>query len=307
MRRLKKILKWMGLVVLFLFAGITTTVSMRQHLKYEAPYPDIHASTDTVVIARGKHLVFGAAHCINCHSVPNADSLINLGQPVPLTGGVLFDLPLGKIYSKNITPDSSTGIGRFTDGEIARALRYGVHPDGTAVYDFMPFHNMSDEDLGAIISYLRAQPGVHHEVPKNILNAAGKAVQAFMVKPVGPGEPVPKTVTADTTGDYGRYLALSVAECNGCHTQRNLAGAYTGAPFGGGSEVDGFITPNLTPDSSGRIFNWNKEKFISRFRSGKLIPGSPMPWYSFGRMTDEELTAIYHYLKTLKPVKTVVK
>ena len=71
------------------------------------------------------------------------DSLLKLGQDVPLTGGFVFDLPVGKIYSKNITPDKETGIGDYTDAEIARALRYGVHADGTVVYDFMPFHNMS--------------------------------------------------------------------------------------------------------------------------------------------------------------------
>jgi mono/diheme cytochrome c family protein len=221
-----------------------------------------------------------------------------------LSGGVAFELPVGKIYSKNITPDKETGIGRYSDGEIARALRYGVHPNGTAVFDFMPFHNTSDEDLTAIISYLRAQKPVKNKVPDHELNALGKTVNAFMVKPVGPtGEP-PKTVIPDTTATYGKYLALSVAECSGCHTKRNLAGEFIGEPFAGGNEIDGFITPNLTPDSSGKIFNWSKELFIERFRMGKLIPKSPMPWNSFKRMTDDELTAIYHYLKTLKPVNT---
>jgi mono/diheme cytochrome c family protein len=307
MRKFKKILKWTALVLLVLAAGITLTVTARQNLKYDAPYPAIKASTDSAVIARGKHLIFSSAHCINCHSRNNPDSLINLGRDVPLTGGVLFDLPVGKIYSKNITPDLETGIGRFSDAEIARALRYGVHPDGTVVYDFMPFHNTSDEDLTAIISYLRSQKPVRNEIPKNELNALGKIVKAFLVKPVGPNGQIPEKVPRDTTAVYGKYLALSVAECNGCHTKRNLAGAYTGEPFGGGNKIEGFITPNLTPDSSGRIFSWTKQNFIDRFRMGKLYSKSPMPWNSFKRMTDEELTAIYNYLKTLKPVKTESK
>jgi mono/diheme cytochrome c family protein len=307
MRKFKKILKWTALVLLVLAAGITLTVTARQNLKYDAPYPAIKASTDSAVIARGKHLIFSSAHCINCHSRNNPDSLINLGRDVPLTGGVLFDLPVGKIYSKNITPDLETGIGRFSDAEIARALRYGVHPDGTVVYDFMPFHNTSDEDLTAIISYLRSQKPVRNEIPKNELNALGKIVKAFLVQPVGPNGQIPEKVPRDTTAVYGKYLALSVAECNGCHTKRNLAGAYTGEPFGGGNKIEGFITPNLTPDSSGRIFSWTKQNFIDRFRMGKLYSKSPMPWNSFKRMTDEELTAIYNYLKTLKPVKTESK
>jgi hypothetical protein len=69
-------------------------------------------------------------------------------------------------------------------------------------------------------------------------------------------------------------------------------------------EIEGHITPNLTPDPSGRIFDWSQEYFISRFRQGKLIPTSPMPWNSFKRMSDDELKAIYKYLKSLDPVKT---
>ena len=304
MKKLKKTIKWTGIIVLALIGGLAITVMARQNVKYEAPYPDIIASTDSAVIARGKHLVYSSAHCIDCHNKQNSDSLINLGQEVPLSGGVAFELPVGKIYTKNITPDKETGIGRYSDGEIARALRYGVHPNGTAVFDFMPFHNTSDEDLTAIISYLRAQKPVKNRVPDHELNAIGKAVNAFMIKPVGPTGEVPKVVTPDTTAVYGKYLALSVAECSGCHTKRNLAGEFTGASFAGGNEIDGFITPNLTPDSSGKIFNWSKELFIERFRMGKLIPKSPMPWNSFKRMTDDELTAIYHFLRTLKPVNT---
>ena len=132
----------------------------------------------------------------------------------------------------------------------------------------------------------------------------GKIVKAFMVKPAEPDGEVRKSVARDTTAAYGKYLALSVAECSGCHTKRNLAGAYTGEPFGGGNNIEGFVTPNLTPDSTGRIFNWSKQNFIGRFRMGKLHPQSPMPWNSFKRMTDEELTAVYNYLQTLKPVRT---
>lgn len=307
MKRLKKILKWTGIVLALLIVALSVTTAARQHLKYDAPYPDIKASTDTAVINRGRHLVYSSAHCINCHHQGNADSLIALGQEPALSGGVVFDLPVGKIYSKNITPDSVTGIGKFTDGEIARALRYGVHPDGTAVFDFMPFHNTSDEDLTAIISYLRSQKPVTNPVPDHKPNLLGYLVKAFMVKPVGPSGDVPKAVTPDTTATYGKYLAVNVAECNGCHTKRDISGAFIGEPFAGGNDIDGFITPNLTPDSSGRIFKWTRQNFIERFRMGKLYPKSPMPWNSFKRMTDDELTAIYHYLHTVRPVKTVDK
>ena len=304
MRRFKKILKWTGFILLFLILGITLTVIGRQNIKYDRPYPTITASTDTAIILRGKHLVFGAAHCADCHSKANADSLLKLGQDVPLTGGMVFDLPVGKLYSKNITPDKETGIGKYTDAEIARALRYGVHPDGTVVFDFMPFHNTTDEDMTAIISFLRAQKPIQNKVPDHSLNVLGKAVKAFMVKPVGPDGEVAKQMTRDSSAAYGKYLANNVANCNGCHTVRDLSGTFTGEPFAGGNEIEGFITPNITPDSSSRIFGWSQKNFIDRFRIGKVIPKSPMPWQSFGRMTDEELKAIYSYLKTVKPVKT---
>lgn len=305
MRRFKKILKWTGLILLFLILGVTITVFSRQNIKYDRPYPAITASSDSAVILRGKHLVFGAAHCADCHSKTKVDSLLKLGQDVPLTGGVLFDLPVGKIYSKNITPDDETGIGKLTDAEIARALRYGVHADGTVVFDFMPFHNMTDEDMVAVISYLRAQKPVTNKVPDHELNFIGKAVKAFMVKPVGPHGDVKKSMTPAVTAEYGEYLANNVANCGGCHTQRTLSGEFTGEPYAGGNDIEGFITPNITPDSSSRIFGWSEKNFVDRFRMGRLVAGSPMPWESFGRMTDDELKAVYAYLKTVKPVKVV--
>ncbi|HEU4609047.1 MAG TPA: cytochrome c, partial [Chitinophagaceae bacterium] len=170
---IKKIAKWTGIVLAILVGGIAITTILRQHLTYDAPYPEITASTDSGVISRGRHLVYGPGHCVDCHSVANADSILKTGHDVPLIGGFKFDLPVGVIYSKNITPDPETGIGKFSDREIARALRYGVHPNGEPVYDFMPFHNTSDEDLQAIISFLRSQPAVKNSIPDNDLNILG--------------------------------------------------------------------------------------------------------------------------------------
>ena len=306
MRRFKKIIKWTSIILLVIIVGLATTIMLRQHIKYDRPYPSITASTDSTVILRGKHLVFGAAHCADCHSKSNNDSLLSLGMDVPLSGGFVFDLPIGKIYSRNITPDRETGIGKYTDGEIARALRYGVYPDGTVVFDFMPFHNMSDEDMTAVISYLRVQKPVRHEVPENDLNLLGNAVKAFLVKPVGPDGEVPQRVISDSSAAYGKYLANNVANCGGCHTERDISGAFTGEPFAGGGEIEGYFPPNLTTDSTARIFNWSQQNFLDRFRMGKLISKSPMPWPSFKRMNDTELKAIYAYLKTLPAVKSKI-
>lgn len=309
MKRLKKILKWTGLILLVLIVGITTITASRQNLKYDAPYPDIKASRDTAVIARGKHLVYDIAHCNNCHSRTNSDSILKLGQEVPLTGGFVFDIPLGKIYSKNITPDTLTGIGRFTDAEIARALRYGVHPDGTVVYDFMPFHNLSDEDMTAIISYLRVQKPVRFSVPDHKLNVLGNIVKAFLVKPVGPTEKIEHSVKPDTTAEYGKYLVNNVANCSGCHTNRLPTGELTGEPFAGGKIEEGkniFYPPNITPHPESPIYHWTENDFIQRFQKGKIISNSIMPWNNFQRMSTDEVKAIYKYLRTVKPAPSTI-
>ncbi|ULQ53309.1 c-type cytochrome [Flavihumibacter fluvii] len=305
MKKIKKIVKWTSLVLAIIIVGIGTITASRQNIKYKAPYPKITASKDSAVIARGRHLAISIAHCTDCHNKANTDSILSLGQDPILSGGIAFKLPVGTIYSANITSDPEHGIGKYSDGEIARALRYGVHPDGTVVYDFMPFHNLSDSDLTAVISFLRTQKPAPIQKPQNQLNVMGNLVKAFLIKPVGPSEKIVPAVKEDSSAAYGKYLVHSVGNCNGCHTKRTLSGEVIGELLAGGNEMpNGMVTPNITPDSSGRIFGWSQEKFIKRFRTGKLIPYSEMPWSSFQKMSDLELKAIYNYLQTVKPVRT---
>ncbi len=312
---MRKFLKWTGIIVLVIVAGLYVTILAKQNKKYDAPYPNVKARKDSAIIARGKKLVFGAAHCANCHSPKGMEERVNKGEEVPLSGGQEFDIPLGVLYAKNLTPDA-TGIGSLSDAAIARALRYGVSTSGAALFDFMPFHNTSDEDLTAIISYLRSQPAVRNDVPKHDFNLLGKMVKAFILKPAGPVGEVPVAVKRDSSAQYGKYLANSVANCRGCHTNRDLmTGAFIGEDYAGGlkfknatdSGVYSLTTPNLTPHATGRIKGWTKEQFIARFRVGRTIPQSHMPWGPFSRMTDDELTAIYNFLQTVKPVDNTVR
>lgn len=306
----KKILKWFGIILLGLIAGIVTVTYFSQHKKYEAPIPDIKASTDPEVIAWGKHLVLGPAHCVDCHSTAkNVDSLIKLGQEPVLSGGKVFDLPFGKFYTRNLTPDKETGIGNYTDGEIARVLRYSIKKNGESVLPFMPFQNMNDEDLVAVISYLRSTKPVSNPVPQHDYNAMGYLIKAFLIKPVGPTERTQVGMVHDSSAEYGKHLVMAVANCNECHTKRNGIGDFVGEPLAGGTEFEDdkggkIYSPNLTPDPSSRIFGWSQQAFINRFRMGRVLSYSHMPWESFGRMTDDELKAIYNYLQTVKPVKT---
>ncbi len=147
---LKKILKWTGVVVLFLVIGVAITVSMRQNTKYDAPYPDITLSTDSSTLARGEYLVYGPGHCADCHGDMSKFDDKERGLKIPLSGGKEFKLPVGVMYAPNITPEKETGIGNIETKALARALRYGVKPNGTVLFDFMPFHNTSDADLRAI-------------------------------------------------------------------------------------------------------------------------------------------------------------
>jgi len=307
---IRKILKWTGIVILSLIILLSVTVAARQNRTFEAPYPDIKSSADSATIARGKEIVFGPAHCADCHYHGNADSIFNLGQEPPLSGGYEFALPLGNFYTGNITPDSTFGIGRYNDGEVARVLRYGVRPNGTAALDFMPFHDMSDEDLTAVISYLRSTKPVHNHVPDHTVTLMGRAIKAFLIKPVGPAREIVHSIPRDTSVAYGKYLATSVANCSGCHTQRDMmTGGFTGEPFAGGLKFEepgypDLVSPNLTTHTQGRINSWSQQDFIKRFRMGKTIPYSHMPWSSFKRMSDNDLKAIYNFLKSLPAVKT---
>jgi mono/diheme cytochrome c family protein len=316
MKTFTKILKWVVVLLVVVVISFVAFVYARSNRTFEAPYPDIHAVKDSAVIARGKYLVYGPAHCAECHA-PTKDFLkVEQGQEIPLSGGMDFILPVGNIYAPNITPDLETGIGKLKDEEIARALRYGVKHNGAALIDFMPFYHISQSDLTAIISYLRSTPGVKNKRPAHEFNFMGKAVMALLIEPMGDGK-ADDAPAYDTTAAYGHYLAESVANCRGCHTKRDMiTGAYIGTNFAGGTPIEVFddfgkpikgkhlVTPNLTPDNeTGRIYGWTQEQFLSRFRQGRLLHGSPMPWGPFSRMSDTEIIALYKYLSKLDAVK----
>lgn len=316
MKKFLKILKWLALIVVVIVVGFIAFALLRSQETFDAPYPEITASTDSALIARGKYLVYGPAHCAYCHAPSSEFQKVEAGEVVPLSGGNIFFLPVGNIYVPNITSDKATGIGSFTDGELARTMRYGVKRNGHALLDFMPFYDISDEDLTAIISYLRTEPAVNNPVPQNEWNFMGKIVHALgMIKPSGDGI-VPPSPLPDSTIEYGKYLAGSVANCRGCHTKRDLmTGGYIGTDYAGdmqfellnenGKIIPGkhFVSPNLTPDKeTGRVTFWPQDAFIKRFRLGRVIEGSPMPWGAFSRMNESDLKAIYKYLHTLQPV-----
>ncbi len=231
---------------------------------WNTPLPDIHASHDVDVIRHGEYLVYGPAHCVECHAASTraAQEAADAGARPPLVGGAPFPAPcLGVVYAKNLTPDRTTGIGRYSDGQLARMLRYAVRPDGRAsVRLLMPYDGMSDADLTAIISFLRSQTPIRHAVPDNQFTLLGKIVKSFspIFKPRTDVRPARVTPAAEPTRQRGEYLARAVGNCGGCHTKRNpLTFAATGPEFAGGAELASedrpdadpavwFRTPNLT-------------------------------------------------------------
>jgi mono/diheme cytochrome c family protein len=316
---MKKIIKG-TLVVLAMLIGIMAVfliyVQMTYRQKYTVQMEEkdaIRASQDSAVIARGRYLAMGPAHCIVCHTPKEMHDKVEKGEEVPLIGGYEWVMPVGVVRSPNITPDPETGIGNRTDEDLVRMLRYGVSHQGEVGLPFMEFQNVSNEDLRAMISYLRAQKPVRNVVPPSELNLMGKAVIRFMIKPEGPQGVPPVTLQADTTAQYGKYLAHDVANCHACHTDRDMTtGAFIGVHFAGGPamEEEGvtFTPPNLTPHpTTGHITQWTEQAFINRFRGGRVYKESPMPWGPYSTMSDNDLKAIYRYLRSLPPEENKVE
>lgn len=293
-------------------AALAAAVLLLEHRTFEAPFPAIAASSDPAVIERGRYLVTGPAHCTSCHGAPDQLEAQVPVESVPLSGGFEFKLPFGVVRASNLTSDPETGIGAVSDEALARSLRHGVRADGTVLLPFMPFSDLSDEDLRAIVSFLRTQPPVRNAVKTREFNFVGRAVLAFLIKPQGPNGPLPAQVDKAPTVEYGHYLAHKVASCYSCHTERNMmTGEFVGPTMAGGTPLPShddpavLITPpNLTPDpDTGRMAGWTEEVFVARMKLGVGPPGSKMPWSAYARMSEDDLRAVYRYLQSLPPVK----
>jgi mono/diheme cytochrome c family protein len=315
----KKILIGILAVAIILVLSFVVFVYTSYDTDYsdQYPVPDLNVKADSALIERGRYLVHGPAHCVDCHA-PVEKVRENEGkEELALTGGFGLKIPPGEFYGPNLTPDVETGIGRYSDGQLYRMLRHNIRADGRAALDFMPFINMADEDIYAIIAYLRAQKAVKNQMPETEYTFLGKMFKALgAVKPGEPIQPVLKSVKEDTTAEYGKYLANSVANCYGCHTERDLkSGAFIGQAFAGGmvfgpdSFTKGwvYISPNITPDKdTGLMTDWDEDSFIDRMNAGRIYDTSPMAWEAFHRVTDNDWRAIFRYLKTVKPVQNEI-
>jgi mono/diheme cytochrome c family protein len=280
---------------------------------WDVPLPNTRASSDPELVARGEYLVYGPGHCADCHSPPSERDALFAGEIVPLTGGIEEDTWLGRWMAPNLTADTLTGIGALSDGQLARMMRHGVNRDDRISLPFTDsFADLTEEDLVAILSYLRTLEPEEGVGPASEVNLWGKITLAYFLEPYGPVETPRASIPPGPSVEYGRYLANTIGRCGSCHTPRNLkTGEYLGPRFSGGLPFDSrenpgtaYITPNLTPDpATGHIVGWSEEEFLTRMKGGTTIDDSPMPWGSFGRMTEDDLRAIYRYLQSLEPVE----
>jgi mono/diheme cytochrome c family protein len=291
---MKKIMRWtslifgglIGLLVIVLVAANVLSYSRTNRL-YSITSPAIIIPNDEAALARGEHLVEVVSHCAGCHG--------------PDLGGYAFfdDPSLGTIPGSNLTSGKG-GVGTYyTDEDWIRALLHGIAPDGRMLM-IMPsqyFRHYSDEDLGAVIAYLKQIPPVDREFPTKRLALMGStffglgffgSMPAEIIDHISPRPPAP---LPGVTSAYGEYL-VNIAVCKDCHGE-NLAGSRPGpdAPWGS----------NLTP--GGALANWSEDDFFNVMRTGMTPAGRAlipfMPWQEYGKMTDEELQAIWMYLESL--------
>lgn len=316
-------MKFVKILFIIIAVVIIAVLGLLAYLKFALP--NIEAKPIEVEITkqrveRGEYLANHVTLCMDCHSERDWSKFA--GPPIEGTmgqGGELFDEKVGfpgRFISPNITP---YGIGNWTDGELYRAITSGVNKDGKALFPIMPYHNfskMSMEDIKSIIAYIRTLEPIEKDLEESKANFPLNFIMNTMPKEANHQEIPSKSNIVE----YGQYITVS-ASCYDCHTKQEK-GKFIGEDYAGGMEFklptgDIVRTPNITPHESG-IGNWSEKMFVNKFKmyadSGyvhqTVQPGeyqSPMPWTMYGGMKEEDIKAIYAYLRTVKPVDNFVE
>lgn len=264
------------------------------------------------LIAKGRY-VAAAADCAACHTLPGSASF---------AGGYAFQLPIGTLYSSNITPDKTNGIGNWTEAQFVRAIRKGVRPDGAALYPAMPFPSyarMTDEDLHALYAYFMhgVQPVAQAVRPNGIPWPLSMRFPLTVWRWVFAPSPDAARKSAERSFPTpelarGAYLVEGPGHCGACHTKRGLAMQETALTaqdgpqyLAGGAAVDGWTPPSLRGEPRTGLGAWSVADLTAFLRTGRNMRGS-----AFGNMdtavhhgtqylTDDDLTAMARYLKAL--------
>lgn len=299
--------------------GAWATWIVTEYPNIPEPFPITHAAPSPERVARGSYLFNNVARCVDCHSTRD---WTKYAAPVVRgtegRGGEAFTharmgVP-GDFYARNITP---TALADWTDAEIARAITTGVNKHGEALYPVMPYRNYGEldaTDVEALVAYIRTLRPQPDDVPDRSFHFPMQiVVRTLPQAPRFAPRPDPSDKVA-----YGGYL-VRAAGCAECHATRDAKGnPLTGMDYAGGMEFrfpqGGLVrAPNITPDADTGIGAWSEQQFVSRFKIWERAPervlpvsqrrnNTVMPWKQLGGMTREDLTAVYAFLRTQKPV-----
>lgn len=295
---MKKFLKWVGIlfavligVLLLALTVIYIQTEARFTRIYETPTDVVAIPTDAESIELGKR-IFQYRGCEGCHG-EKLEGKVYLNDPA-----------VGKVISSNLTSGLG-GVGSaMSDEDWVRSTRYGIRPDGTPIL-FMPsteFYYLSDEDLGAVIAYIKSVPAVDNELDPSSVSMTGRVVMTlvpaitFIPSELIPLDaPRPAAPEVGITPAYGEYLSLS---CKVCHGLTMSGGVIPGFP------ADWPPAPNITFGGGSALPTWSEQDFINTVRTGKTplqkeLRAQYMPWGSYKFMSDDELKAVWVYLQSL--------
>ena len=266
------------------------------------------------LLAKGQYIFAVAGGCA-CHSVP---------KETFHAGARAFPNPFGTVYSTNITQDKDTGLGNWTDQQIHDALVKGVRRDGSQLLPVMPYEGysgMAEEDLKALIAYLRTLKPVKKATPelKTWAPFARSMGTPLYLKLYGRFSNSP--AQAPKSGiERGRYLVDHVALCGDCHTPRNSIGVPNRSLYLAGASAKigplGEAVPNITPDKETGIGDWQREEIAEVLLTGtkpdldnvqglmyEVIQGTP---HGYKDMKKEDALAIADYLRSVPPIKNKI-
>ncbi len=319
---MKRLLKWIGGIffafVILVSVGVYVSSQKRMARVYEIPEEMVFIPTDTESLEYGEH-IFQFRGCEACHSAGGSAYVstdkefgmqehLNLpSQNIPLMeGNVYMDDPaVGKVIASNLTSGKG-GVGsEYTDVGWVRAIRHGVRMDGTPLL-FMPsteFYFFSDEDLGAVIAYIKSAPPMDNVLPRSSVSLLGRLVMmvpgiTFIPAELIPHDaPRPVAPPVGITPEYGEYLTQS---CKVCHGLTLSGGQIPAFPASWPPAL------NLTWGEGSALPNWTEEEFVNTLRTGETPDGIQlrkqyMPWTSYRHMNVNELRAVWVYLKSLPP------
>jgi mono/diheme cytochrome c family protein len=307
------------LVVVVVLAIGAVLIYLSTALPDVGPAPDLKIELTAERIERGEYLANNVWLCMDCHSERNWDRFS--APPVHGTigsGGDEFTREAGfpgHYYATNITPG---GIGDWTDGEVFRAITSGVSKDGRALFPIMPYTYLAKadrEDVYAVIAYLRTLEPVEKTYPKPESDFPFN----FIINTI-PSAPEFKPVDRNDKLAYGEYLSWSCIEC---HTVADKGQIVQELAFAGGRDFPlpngGTVySTNITPDKETGIGAWTEEQFIQKFKqyadSNFVLQkvnhnefNTYMPWMMLSGMKESDLSALYTYLMTQRPVSNKVE